>query len=375
VTRSAYREAAACYEQALEAFQHLPKGREVYAQAIDLRFNLRNVLLPLGEQERILGHLHVAATLAETIQDQQRLGWVTIYMTSCFYNMGQPDNAVRTGQRALAMAVSLGDVALQIQAAYYLGLAYHLLGDYRQAVELLGKNVAALEGELARERFGLPYLPSVFSRTWLVWCLAELGAFDAGLAIGQEAIQIAEANEQPWDLLAAYRGVGLLFLGKGDIQAAIPCFERCLGLCQTWDISGWFAIIAAQLGYTCALSGRMSEALPLLEQAIGQVPSKRSVYHSRLLGYLSEAYLLDGRPDDALPLAVSALEISSSRKERGFQAYALRLIGEIAARCTNLPTSIRPTPTTARLWTWPTNSACAPSRPIVTVALAPCIAR
>jgi tetratricopeptide (TPR) repeat protein len=199
-------------------------------------------------------------------------------------------------------------------------------------VELLGKNVASLEGGLVRERFGLPYLPSVFSRTWLVWCLAELGAFNEGRAIGQEAIQIAEAIEQPWDLLAAYRGVGLLSLSQGEIQAAIPFFERCLGLCREWDISGWFAIIASQLGYTYALSGRMSEALPLLEQAIGQVPSKRSVYHSRLLGYLSEAYLLDGRPDDALPLAVSALEISSSRKERGFQAYALRLVGEIAVQ-------------------------------------------
>jgi tetratricopeptide (TPR) repeat protein len=154
----------------------------------------------------------------------------------------------------------------------------------------------------------------------LVWCLAELGAFDEGIAIGQEAVQIAEALEQPWDLLAAYRGVGLLSLGKGEIQAAIPVFERCLELCQAWDTSGWFAIIASQLGYMYALSGRMSEALPLLEQAIRQAPSKRSVYHSRLLGYLSEAYLLDGRPADALPLAVSALEISSSRKEQGFRA-------------------------------------------------------
>jgi tetratricopeptide (TPR) repeat protein len=211
-------------------------------------------------------------------------------------------------------------------------LAYHLLGHYRQAAELLGRNVASLEGGLVHERFGLPYLPSVFSRTWLVWCLAELGAFGEGRAIGQKAIQIAEATEQPWDLLAAYRGVGLLSLSQGEIQAAIPFFERCLGLCREWDISGWFAIIASQLGYAYALSGRMSEALPLLEQAVGQVPSKRSVYHSRLLVYLSEAYLLDGRPDDALPLAVSALEISNSRKERGFQAYALRLVGEIAAQ-------------------------------------------
>jgi predicted ATPase/class 3 adenylate cyclase len=330
--RSAYREAVVCFEQALSALSYLPEQHDTREQAIDLRFNLRNVLLPLGEQERILDHLRVAATLAEAIQDQQRLGWVNIYMTSCFYNMGQADNAVRTGQYALTMAMSLRDIALQIQAAYYLGLAYHLLGHYRQAIDLLHRNVTSCEGGLVRERFGLPYLPSVFSRTWLVWCLTELGAFDEGRAIGREAIQIAEAIEQPWDLLAAYRGVGLLSLGKGEIQEAIAFFERCLELCQTWDISGWFAIIASHLGYTYALSGHMNEALPLLEQAIGQAPSKRSVYHSRLLGYLSEAYILDGRPDDALPLAVGALEMSRFRKERGFQAYALRLLGDIAAR-------------------------------------------
>jgi class 3 adenylate cyclase/tetratricopeptide (TPR) repeat protein len=332
VRRSAYREAAACYEQALEALPQLPGEHEAQVEAIDLRLRLRNVLLPLGEQERILDHLRVAATLAEAVQDQPRLGWVTIYMTSCYYNLGQPENAVETGQRALTMARACGDVALHIQAAYYLGLAYHLLGHYRQAVDLLRSTLAALDGELVHERFGLPYLPSVFSRTWLVWCLAELGAFDEGRAIGQDALRIAEASEQPWDLLAALRGVGLRALGQGDLQVAMPIFERCLGLCQTWEIAGWFAIIAAQLGYTYALAGRMRDALPLLEQAIGQGPARRSVYHARLLSYLSEVYLLDGRPEDALPHAVSALELSHTRKERGFQAYALRLMGEIAAQ-------------------------------------------
>jgi tetratricopeptide (TPR) repeat protein len=215
VAHSAYREAVVCYEQALQALDQRPGGRERHVEAIELRFRLRNVLLPLGEQERILDHLRIAATLAEAAQDQHHLGWVTMYMISCFYNMGQPENAVSTGQRALTMAMSVGDVALQIQAAYNLGLAYHLLGDYRQAVELLSRNVASLEGTLVRERFGLPYLPSVFSRTWLVWCLAELGAFDEGRVIGQEAIQIAETIEQPWDLLAAYRGIGLLSLSQG----------------------------------------------------------------------------------------------------------------------------------------------------------------
>src|SRR5262249_45020162 len=43
-------------------------------------------------------------------------------------------------------------------------------------------------------------------------------------------------------------------------------------------------------------------------------------------------YLLDGRPEDALPHAVSALELARARKERGFQTYALRLVGDIAAQ-------------------------------------------
>jgi tetratricopeptide (TPR) repeat protein len=113
---------------------------------------------------------------------------------------------------------------------------------------------------------------------------------------------------------------------------ALPVFERCLDLCQTWEIAGWFAIIAAQLGYTYALAGRMRDALPLLEQALGQGSARPSVYHARLLGYLSEVYLLDGRPEDALPHAVRALELSHARKERGFQAYALRLVGDIAVQ-------------------------------------------
>src|SRR4029453_18970901 len=108
-------------------------------------------------------------------------------------------------------------------------------------------------------------------------------------------------------------------------------FERCLDLCQTWEIAGWFAIIAAQLGYTYALAGRMRDALSLLEQALGQGAARPSVYHARLLGYLSEVYLLDGRPEDALPHAMRALELAHARKERGFQAYTLRLVGDIAA--------------------------------------------
>ena len=52
IARSAYREAVAYFEQALAALAHLPEPHETLAQAIDLRFDLRNALLPLDEQAR-----------------------------------------------------------------------------------------------------------------------------------------------------------------------------------------------------------------------------------------------------------------------------------------------------------------------------------
>src|SRR5262249_41988153 len=70
--RSAYREAVACFEQALEALTHLPETRETIEQGIDLRMDLRNSLFPLGEYRRVFDYLCEAEILAKRIGDQHR---------------------------------------------------------------------------------------------------------------------------------------------------------------------------------------------------------------------------------------------------------------------------------------------------------------
>src|SRR5215831_8884591 len=47
---------------------------------------------------------------------------------------------------------------------------------------------------------------------------------------------------------------------------------------------------------------------------------------------LGEAHLLAGRLKEAQPLAERALTLARAHQERGHQAYALRLLGDIAAR-------------------------------------------
>jgi tetratricopeptide (TPR) repeat protein len=122
----------------------------------------------------------------------------------------------------------------------------------------------------------------------------------------------------------------VLYLQQGAFQQAIPVLERNLALCQEANIPLFFPLVASALGLARVLSGLPGPALPLIEQAVQEAASVRLGY-SVALTRLSEAYLLAGRPEDAHQLALRALEFSRTHKERGQQAYALRLLGDIAA--------------------------------------------
>jgi tetratricopeptide (TPR) repeat protein len=249
-----------------------------------------------------------------------------------FRTTGDAARAVEAGERARALATALGDFALEIMATFFVGIAYHALGDYHRAVGCFSRTTASLTDALSRERFGLTGLPAVMSRAWSASCLADLGAFDEGTTRAEEAVQLANALGHPFSLIQAYFALGSLYLRKGDLPQAIPVLERGLGLCQSASILTWFPTVAATLGYAYTLAGRIAEALPLLQQASAQdTASGISAAHARWVAYLSEAYLRAGRRDEAVALAGDALAFARDLKARGNEAYALRLLGEIHA--------------------------------------------
>jgi tetratricopeptide (TPR) repeat protein len=167
-TRSAYREAVVCYEQALAALEHVPDSRVASEQAIDLRLGLPSALKALREApERMLEHLRRAETLAETLGDQRRLGQIDAVMSLNFWVAGDMDRAIATNQRALAVATTLGHVGLQAQTHLSLGRVYYDTGDYARAVESLERNVAMLQGALLYEHFGSNNIVAAASRAWL----------------------------------------------------------------------------------------------------------------------------------------------------------------------------------------------------------------
>src|SRR5262249_32252746 len=157
----------------------------------DLRFDMRNALIPLGEEEQVLYHLSEAKAAAEALRDHNRLGRVSICMSHHFWWMGDYSRAIESGRRALAIARDRGDFALEVESNYYLGLIYHVLGDYRQAADFLTRNVECIEGDLIHERFGAPHFLAISSRAWLARILGERGDFQEGIALGQQAVRLA----------------------------------------------------------------------------------------------------------------------------------------------------------------------------------------
>jgi tetratricopeptide (TPR) repeat protein len=331
LARSAHREAVAYFEQALSALTHLPEQCVSREQAIDLRLALRSALQPLGALERVLTLLREAESLATGLDDPSRRGQVARALSNHFYLRGAPDQAITAGQHALALGTASGDVVLQALANLGLGYAYHAQGAYRLALACLGQSVAALAGTRRHERFGQVILPAVNARVWCAWCQAELGMFTEGAALGEEGLQIAEAIGHPGSLMAASWGLGLLSLHQGDLGRALPRLERAMSLCQDADLPSWFSRIAAALGAAYYLGERIADAMPLLMQAMAQATAAESVYQAQCRLSLGAAQLLADRLADAQALAERALAHAREHQERGHQAYALRLLGNIAA--------------------------------------------
>ncbi|MBI2152616.1 MAG: AAA family ATPase [Candidatus Rokubacteria bacterium] len=251
-------------------------------------------------------------------------------MASSFWWIGEHDRAVEAGKFELHVAADFRDFGGKVVANFRVGQAYHALGDYGQAVDFLGRAVGELEGDLAREHFGLIAPVSVLSRTWLVLCLSERGEFAEGIARGEEAARFAEAIDHPYSLMLTHFGIGSLHLLKGDLAKTIPALERSLALGRAASIPLLFPFVASSLGSAYALAGRVAEAVPLLEQGVEQAASmKLMALHSQRVAWLGEAHLLAGRRDSALQLAGWALNLSRQLKERANQAWALRLLGEI----------------------------------------------
>ena len=320
----------------------------------------------------MLERLREAEVLAERLNDDRRRGRVGAFVTMVRNDLGELDDALVTGTRALEVAGRLGDVRLGILITSYLEKAHYYRGEYERVVELATGNLAALRADWVSEYLGLAVPPSVLDRSYLAMSLAQLGRFAEAAEYEAEAIRLAEPTQHAYTIGWAHFAAGTLRLLKGDWPKARTLIEHWIAVVRTRNVvlqlpaavasSAW---ALAQLGEASEALDRLREGEPLLE---GQ--TARGLFALSRLG---------------LPLAGSRLLCcSADLTRRGAWPTArsnpLRVSpGSRPMRCTcsatsrPIPTGSTPSaarPTTARRWRSPSRSACARSSPTATSASA-----
>jgi tetratricopeptide (TPR) repeat protein len=331
MARAAYREAVTHLEQALGALRRLPETAETTELTIDLRLDLRNALLPLGDRAAMGEHLREAEVLARALGDQRRLGRITTFLVIQCLNSGAYARATGFGKEALSIARALGDRSTEVVATSFLGMTHLARGEFSDAITLLGRNVT-LEGELRYERFGAPAIQSALSASCLADTLSQLGRFEEAVVHGEEAVRTAEVADHPFTLWWGVFGLGLVHLRRGDLPRAIRLLERSLDLCRTWQFVTATVPAASALGAAYARAGCVDEALPLVAGVVeGFRTSGIDRWAALALTCAGSTYLAAGRLDEAAGLAREALALTCQLGARASEAEALCLAGDVAS--------------------------------------------
>ena len=123
---------------------------------------------------------------------------------------------------------------------------------------------------------------------------------------------------------------GHLHLRKGEFDRAVALLESGLALCRAVEMPALLTQLLATLGYARVLQGRFVEGQSLLEESVEPSTFSRSAPFSFPLLFLGEAAFLARKDHEAEQIAQRAFDQARGRCERGWEAWALRLLGEIA---------------------------------------------
>jgi len=327
---SAFEEAQSYFEASLQALKKLPRTRGRILQDIDIRFNMRAALFPLGRHDEWAEHIRAAESLSKEIGDNTRLANSYNFLSTHSWIRGRHKEAIKLCEEGLSLAESAGDFSVSIITKFHLGIPLLYTAQYDRQVKIHREVAQRLSGRAAFERHGLAGLPSVLARGMLSWGLAELGEFKEAEEWGQQGIEIAEQGKNLFSSTWVYACLGLVYLLHGKLDSAIKTLERGLALCRDADVLASFSFTAASLVQAHSLLGHPDHALPILEEAVG--PEKVSFSTVPMiypLMALAEAYRLKGQIESAIHYVEKALSIFRQNGGRGFGAWALYYMAKI----------------------------------------------
>lgn len=291
VRRSAFREAVRFYEAALQALSHLPQTPMARLYSAILRLRLRPPLGAIAAFTQAFEHLQVAEGIVEDLGDVRRMIAIAIHKSYILSSQGRIDAAIVAAERACTLAEQAGDSLSHLEASLSLGQAHAFRGDVAKALAIVSPLRQRLTTELRYERLGQTGLRSVWCLMHLADALTLKGDLKEARAVTQEAIEIADEVNKPYDRAVAHLRDGFIELQAGNPHKAVAAFDRSRSLAEGSDLVWVAAWARTGLGYAYVLSGHSEAGLHLLEATRRQAAASEFIS----VEAMSSVYLADSR--------------------------------------------------------------------------------
>jgi tetratricopeptide (TPR) repeat protein len=134
--------------------------------------------------------------------------------------------------------------------------------------------------------------------------------------------------------MGAHLYFGMVCNRQGEYRRAVPLLERGFELMEMAGlrVATFFNGITGSLGTAYLHVGRGAEAITLLEQCRARSIAQKAI-SDLFIGApaLAEAYLADGRPDEALEVAWGGVGLASEQGKRGFLGWQLHALAQVQA--------------------------------------------
>jgi class 3 adenylate cyclase/tetratricopeptide (TPR) repeat protein len=333
VRSGANHNAISIYERAIETFAHLPPSQEKMKAEIDFRLIVILALEPLGQHRRIAEVLREARGIADGSQDAWRSAAVNCQLAVAHWRLGEHDAALAAGEAALEMANKVQDPTLIFAALHNIGMVHHETGAFTKSVEFHERCLKLETPELDRKQAGWAAFPSVVLRAFLVDSLTELGEFERADKFALEASARAEKADHAYSRANINHVLAKLRVVQGRHEEALSFLKRSWQTCLDLEMVQMYPVFASRMGDAHLAAGDVAAALEILDAPEKlDVPLAEHTFGWRFL-FLTQgrALLAAGRHADAKAVGERALGLADARGEPPQRAYAMKLLGDIAA--------------------------------------------
>ena len=321
--RYAPTEARARFQEALDLAHALPPSENAARAQIDVILKLASVAQHRGHYENDLKSLEQAQALAESLNDRESLCQIQYWTGRINYVFGRFEQAVEFAGRALLIAEGLGGAdTYTADPVNLLGRIHCLRGEPREAITHAARNVQQMH------RLGNRIEEAAMSGV-LAFAYGMHGEFDEAFEAASYGIELGRQIEHLPTQAACVFFCGVVRGWHGDLEVAVPEFERALALCdKSGDVfrkylaHGWRGQAYLMAGHRDAAAADLKRCLELGDQ-IGT-----TFHRGAFQAFRAKLHLLNGEVGDALRDSAVALEVASETAQAWSRSIALRIHAE-----------------------------------------------